>query len=205
MTTASADAFRTRGLVRWCAASGTNRRLAPPSKERFAFRIGGSLGAENEAALRRALTDHSLDPRLKLAILLLTVYGIHTHRLTNLRLRNFSAEGVPRVRLDRDWLELPQAAGPWIRALHANPGLAHRSTGGWLFPGYRHGRPLSPSSLAATLRQHGLSPARTHQESTANIISQVPPIVAARLLGVAVSTAADWHRLIATNTMATKR
>ena len=40
-------------------------------------------------------------------------------------------------------------------------------------------------------------PSRAHQASSANIISQVPPVVAARLLGVALSTAADWHGLIA--------
>lgn len=197
--TASADAFRIRGFLRWCASSHTNRNLIPPTQERLAFRIGGSLGAENEAALHRAFTDPDMDPRLRLAVVLITVYGIRTHRIAGLRLRDLSAESRPGVRLGRDRLELPPIAAPWIRAIHAN----HHG-GEWVFPGYRHGRPLSPSSLAATLRGLGLSPGRAHQASTANIISQVPPVVAARLLGVAPSTAADWHGLIA-NTRAAMR
>ncbi|HWU47207.1 MAG TPA: hypothetical protein VN133_10670 [Humibacter sp.] len=199
MTTAAADAFRIRGFVSWCVRSRTNRDLIPPAKERQTFRIGGTIGAANETALQRALTDPCLDPRLKLAVVLITVYGIRTHRIANLRLRDLSAAGCPRVRLARDWLELPPAVTPWIHSIQAT---THRVRGAgerqnvWLFPGYRYGNPVSPSSLAATLRQLGLSPSRAHQASSANIISQVPPVVAARLLGVALSTAADWHGLI---------
>lgn len=204
VASASADAFRIRGFLRWCATSGTNRHLIPPSKERLYFRIGGSLGAQNEGALHRAFIDLDLDPRLKLAIVLITVYGIRTHRIASLRVRDLRAKPRPQVRLGRDWLELPPSTASWVHAALTGPRRARRDTGEWLFPGYRHGRPLSPSSLAATLRRLGLSPGRAHQASIANIISQVPPVIAARLLGVSPDTASEWHGLIA-NTRLDKR
>jgi len=202
VATASADAFRIRGFLRWCASSRTNRHLIPPTKERLSFQIGGSLGVQNEDALHRAFTDPDLDPRLKLAIVLITVYGIRTHRIASLHLRDLRAKPRPQVRFGRDWLELPPSSESWVDAALTGPRRARRDTGEWLFPGYRYGRPLSPSSLAATLRELGLSPGRAHQASIANIISQVPPVVAARLLGVSPDTASEWHNLIANTRMA---
>ncbi|MGG7465599.1 hypothetical protein [Plantibacter sp. YIM 135347] len=189
------------------ARARTNRHLIPPAHERSDFRIGGSLGARNEEALHRAFTEPDLDPRLKLAIVLIAVYGIRTHRLVGLHLCDLSAVDRPRVRLGREWLDLPLITADWISLIHTTPGRTRHGelrTSTWVFPGYRHGCSLNPSSLAATLRQLGLSPSRAHQASTANIISQIPPIVAARLLGVAPSTAADWYSLIA-NTAAAFR
>jgi hypothetical protein len=198
VATASVDAFRIRGFLRWRASARTNRQhLIPPTKERHYFRIGGSLGAQNEDALQRAFSEPDLDPRLKLAIVLITVYGIRTHRIASLQVRDLRANPRPQVRLGRGWLALPPSTASWVHAALTGRRRARRDTGEWLFPGYRHGRPLSPSSLAATLRQLGLSPGRAHQASTANIISQVPPVVAARLLGVSPDTASEWHNLIA--------
>lgn len=202
VTTASADAFRIRGFLRWFASSHTNRQLTPPAPERLDFRIGGSLGAQNEAVLLRAFTDHDLDPRLKLAIVLITVYGVRTHRVANLHVRDLRAKDRPQIRLGSAWLDLPPATASWIHDIKARPRRARRDSSEWLFAGYRHGRPISPSSLAATLRQLGLSPGRAHQASIANIISQVPPVVAARLLGVSPGTASEWHGLIANTRMA---
>ncbi len=202
VTTASADAFRIRSFLRWCASSHTNRHLTPPAPERVDFRIGGSLGAQNEAVLHRAFTDPDLDPRLKLAIVLITVYGIRTHRVANLHLRDLRATDRPQVRLGSDWLDLPPTTASWIHDIKTGPRRARRDSGEWLFAGYRHGRPISSSSLAATLRQLGLSPERAHQASIANIISQVPPVVAARLLGVSPATASEWHSLLANTHMA---
>lgn len=69
----------------------------------------------------------------------------------------------------------------------------------WLFSCYRHDVHIVPSSLAAALRGLGVSPARAHQASAAAMITQVPPAVVARLLGMSVRTAAQWHAIAASD------
>ncbi|ODA89700.1 hypothetical protein ATY41_04420 [Leifsonia xyli subsp. xyli] len=62
-----------------------------------------------------------------------------------------------------------------------------------MFPGPFHGRPLlAHTALAAALRNLGVTPSRAHQASSAAIIT-----VAARLLGIAPTTASTWHNLAA--------
>jgi hypothetical protein len=63
-----------------------------------------------------------------------------------------------------------------------------------LFPGYRHGDHPLLSSLTAKLRA-SVSRLLAHQVATAAIITQVPPAVVARLVGVSISAAAQWHYL----------
>lgn len=51
------------------------------------------------------------------------------------------------------------------------------------------------TSLAARLKKLGVEPAVAHQASSAAIITQVPPAVAARILGISITTASNWHKL----------
>lgn len=58
-----------------------------------------------------------------------------------------------------------------------------------------HGRPLLTTALAVALRNLGVTPSRAHQASSAAIITQVRPAIAVRLLGIAPTTASNWHNL----------
>ncbi|WP_394253064.1 hypothetical protein [Arthrobacter pityocampae] len=202
---APSEAFRVRRFLRWSAKSGTSGPLTPP---RFAgatgFNLGGSIGTNNEEALQRALNDDPVNPKTRLAIVLTIVYGIRVHRIAALRLEDLSVRaGTPGVDLGTVRLELPAAATPWITAILAGVPTKRRFGGStqsstWVYPGYQHGEHQLPSSLGATLRTYGVSPITAHQAATAGIITQIPPAVAARILGVSLSTAAGWHRLTST-------
>ncbi|PVE14620.1 hypothetical protein DDA93_15845 [Arthrobacter sp. Bz4] len=195
------DAFRVRGFIRWCAKTGTNRFLTPPDYPRLSFRIGGSLGPGNESALQSALSDQNHDPRMALALLLNVVYGIRVHRIVALQLADLSiTDGIASIQLGSVRLDLPAAATAWVDVILAGRidkrrfgGAAHDET--WIFPGYRHGNHQLASSLAARLRKLGVEPAVAHQASSAAIITQVPPAVAARILGISITTASNWHKL----------
>ncbi|WP_165068698.1 hypothetical protein [Marisediminicola senii] len=197
---APADAFRVRHFLRWRAQSGKNTSLIPPAYQRAEFRIGGNVGS-NEHALRQLTTNASPDPRLSLAVLLTVVYGIRVHRIAALRVENFTIrDGTAQVRLGSVALELPNVAAPWIEAIQQGVPLKRRFGGSserseWVFPGYRHGNHVLASSLAVQLRDAGVSPALAHQVSAAVIITQVPPAVVARILGIHLTTAAQWHQL----------
>ncbi|MHA7141622.1 hypothetical protein ACX80T_08820 [Arthrobacter sp. Sr33] len=195
------DAFRIRAFIRWCTKTGTNRSLTPPDYPRLSFQIGGSIGPENESALRRALADEDHDPRLALALLLNVVYGIRVHRIAALKLADLSvSDGAARIQLGSVRLDLPPAATPWVTVIMSGK-IDKRRFGGsaqdntWIFPGYQHGSHQLPSSLAARLRTLGVRPTTAHQASSAAIITQVPPAVAARILGISITTAAHWHKL----------
>ncbi|GAA1117518.1 hypothetical protein [Arthrobacter flavus] len=173
----------------------------PPDYPRLSFRIGGSIGSENENALRRALVDENHDPRLALALLLNVVYGIRVHRIAALKLTDLSVSGgAARIQLGSVGLDLPPVATSWVEIILSGKidkrrfgGAAHDNT--WIFPGYQHGSHQLASSLAARLKNLGAKPAVAHQASSAAIITQVPPAVTARILGISITTAAHWHKL----------
>lgn len=200
---APSEAFRIRRFLRWSVRSGTSGALIPPL---FAgatgFNLGGSTGANNEEALQRALSNDTMNPRTRLAIVLTIVYGIRVHRIAALRLEDLSvSEGTGGVHLGTIRLELPAATTPWITAILAGVPTKRRFGGSirnttWVYPGYQHGEHQLPSSLGATLRTYGVSPITAHQAATAGIITQIPPAVAARILGVSLTTAAGWQRLV---------
>lgn len=195
------SAFRARRFLTWCRTTGINRNLSPPSYRRTEFNLGGASANANETALRMVLSDDSLAPRFRLAVLLVVVYGIRVHRIAALRRDAFRiANGTAAIILGTVELTLPAAATPWVEEVLREVPIRSRVGGSgrddtWLFPGYRHGDHMLPSSLTVQLRDLGVSPARAHQAATAAIITQVPPSVVARLLGVSISTAAEWHYL----------
>lgn len=109
-------------------------------------------------------------------------------------------KGQPRIRLGHLELEFPIASAPWVAAILDGVAIRHRVGGSrrdetWIFPGYRHNGHMLPSSLATKLHAIGVSPARAHQASAAALITQVPPPVIARLIGISLNTASEWHSL----------
>lgn len=198
-------AFRTRRFLAWCSHSGINRDLIPPPHRGTGFQLGGDLGAGNEDALRRALTESAeISPQLRLAILLTTVYAVRVHRVAALRRDAVQlVNGRPRIRLGSVDIDLPDVATPWVHAI-INEHTHKRRAGGrgldatWIFPGARHDAHILPSSLAPQLKRLGVSPVGAHQASAATLITQLPPAVVARLVGVKISTASGWHQLAGT-------
>lgn len=199
-------AFRVRRFVKWCADVGLNRQLIAPPASRLIFSLGGRMSTGNENALRQALTEETHSPRMRLAVLLTTVYAVRVHRIAELRRDTLRlVEGQPRLRLGRLELELPMVSAPWVAAILDGISIRHRVGGSrrdetWIFPGYRHNDHMLASSLATKLRAIGVSPARAHQASAAALITQVPTSVIARLLGISLNTASEWHAIAGSTT-----
>lgn len=197
----AADAGRVRHFVRWCARAGLNPTLVAPGYVRPDFLLGGGHGETNEAALQVSLQDDSIDPRLRLAVLLSVVYGIRVHRIAELGLEALHvSESDTGIRLGTVDLRLPEVARPWVKAITEGITVKRRLGGAnidrvWIFPGYRHGDHVSPSSLAAKLRTLGVDPTAGHRAASGALITEVPPSVLARVLGVSMATASKWARL----------
>jgi len=193
--------LKVRRFLIWCATSGTNTGLVPPTYQRNPFNLGGTLTNSNEDALRRALTENTHPPRMRLAVLLTIGYGVRVHKIAELRRDALELiDGRPRIRLGTLDLDLPVVAAPWVETILAGATVRNRVGGTprddtWVFPGYRHNDHMLPASLATKLRAIGVSPRQAHQAAAAALITQVPPAVIARLLGVSLTTAAAWHAL----------
>ncbi|WP_344059243.1 hypothetical protein [Microbacterium pumilum] len=199
-------AFRSRRFLGWCARTGINRQLIPPPARPSGFQLGGDLGPGNDAALRRVLDpDEDVSPRLRLAVLLTTVYAVRVHRIAALSQDAIRVEsGRPRIRLGDVEIELPDATAWWIDAIHDDRTHKPRAGGSgrddtWIFPGSRHDQHILPSSLAPQLKALGVSPVTAHQASAAALITQMPPAVVARLVGVRITTASQWHKSAGTD------
>ena len=199
-TLAATAAFRARRFLMWCDHIGINRALVPPPYARAGVGSGGAVTPGNEGALRRAMSPGSeMSSRMRLAVLLNVVYAIRVHRIAALRRDTLRiVDGQPVIRLGSIDLELPLDSLEWLESIAGGVTMRRRfggsdQDGGWVFPGYRHGQHMVPSSLAAKLRALGVTPMNAHQASTAAIVSQVPPAVVSRLLGVSVRTATKWH------------
>ena len=197
----SRDAVRVRHFIRWCHAAGINTKLVAPRAPRPDFLLGGIHGASNEAALTRAATDETLDPRHRLAITLAIVYGIRVHRIAELPIAALQLDDdVVSIRLGTIDLRLPDIARPWIKAIRSGIAVKRRLGGRngdlvWIFPGYRHGDHILPSSLAGQLRGLGVDPTAGHRAASGTFVAQVPPAVVSRVLGVSIATASTWARL----------
>lgn len=164
LTGESRDAVRVRHFIRWCHTAGINTNLVAPRAPRPDFLLGGTHGSSNEAALTRAATDETLDPRHRLAITLAIVYGIRVHRIAELPIAALQLnDDHVSIRLGTIDLRLPDIARPWIMAIRSGIAVKRRLGGRnadpvWIFPGYRHGDHILPSSLAGQLRGFGVDP-----------------------------------------------
>ena len=197
--------LKARRFLIWCATSGTNTGLVPPTYQRNPFNLGGTPSNSNEVALRRALTEDIHPPRMRLAVLLTIAHGVRVHKIAELRRDALQlVDARPRIRLGALDLHLPVVAAPWVEAILAGTRVRNRVGGTprddtWIFPGYRHDDHMLPASLATKLRAIGVSPRQAHQAAAASLITQVPPAVIARLLGVSLTTAAAWYALAGGN------
>jgi hypothetical protein len=62
----------------------------------------------------------------------------------------------------------------------------------WLFPGRRHGQPISPDQLGQRLKQIGIRSGRDGSTALLTLAAEIPAAILARLLGIHISVA--WQR-----------
>lgn len=163
---------------------------------------------EHRDALQRALHDQGLPLDVRVATVVILLFGVRTHRVAELSTdalsdrdgqRFLSVGGrpvplPPRVATMLDQLahqrRLPRRpdAGSDVRADHD-----HRPI--YLFPGRPSSRPITPASLAARLRRHGLRPAAARNTALGALAAELPAPVLADTLGMHINTAIAWSRL----------
>lgn len=76
------------------------------------------------------------------------------------------------------------------RAHHA--GIGSTSPSRWLFPGHLPGRPITALRLGQRLNAFGIDARAARRAAQTQLAAEVPAVVLAEMLGIAVSTAVDW-------------
>lgn len=154
------------------------------------------IGYESDTRWRMAqyfLHTADIDPRDRVAGLLVLFYGMQVTRVARIRTAQFQddANGMT-LTVGAEPIQLPSAVGQAIRVLieadrpRATP---------WLFPGRNPGQHLTPGVLTRRLNGHGLDVLSSRVTALMELAAEIPPRILADLLGIDVSTASAWWRL----------
>jgi hypothetical protein len=76
------------------------------------------------------------------------------------------------------------------RAHHA--GIGSTTPSPWLFPGHLPGRPITALRLGQRLSVFGIDARAARRAAQTQLAGEVPAVVLAEMLGIAIATAVDW-------------
>lgn len=148
------------------------------------------------ALARRLLHGDDAPPDIRVAGLLVVLFGQHLSRIVRLE-RAAARTDPPAIKLGRDWLDLPDPMGQHLKDLvnARSPGTTVFGGDHWLFPGQRPGSHLSEASLARRLGEYGISARAMRNAALFHLASIVQPHTLSRLLGLHPNTAVAWVNL----------
>jgi hypothetical protein len=144
----------------------------------------------------RLLHEEGIPADVRVAGLLVVLYGQHLSRIASIERENVDLESrPPRIKLGRNWLELPDPMGRHIvELLEQGPrrSAPFVENARWLFLGDGAGTHLSSSHLGVRLAGYGI-----HARSMRNTVlfqlgATVQPRTLARLLDLHTGTAMGW-------------
>ena len=160
---------------------------APPAVEDYQLRID---------LAHRLLHEEGIPADVRVAGLLVVLYGQHLSRIACIERENIDPESTPpRIKLGKDWLELPDPMGRHISELLAQGprrNAPFTENARWLFLGDGAGTHLSSDRLGARLAKHGIHARPMRNTVLFQLGATVQPRTLARLLDLHTSTAVDW-------------
>lgn len=202
LTDGSPRRRRTANFLRWAAQNRLCPRLAvAPDRKPARNPIGASI-EERWALLERLLNPDATDPRTALAGVLVLLFGIRVIKLRELRVTDIIEQhGKVSILLGPDPLELPGDIGRLALAARdrrdAPRLLSDESEALWLFPGRRHGTPLSRDGLTNRLNALGIHVRPTRTGALVSLVQELPVPVIARLTGLSIAAATGWSEAVA--------
>lgn len=188
---------RVVAFLRWASHNRLCPRLrVPPGSTSKRTPVGVSVD-ERWELLRNLLREDTVDPRTRLAGVLVLLFGIRVMKLHTLRVTDIvDQDGHVTIRLGPDPLELPDEIGQLAIAArdrrHAPRLLSDDGDDEWLFPGQHHGAPLSRDALTDRLNTIGVRVRAARTGALVSLVQELPAPVIARLTGMHVASATGW-------------
>lgn len=187
---------RVAAFLDWFARDGDLPRLQVRPLPRTTNTPTGTSTEERWELLSSLLAAADTDPRTRLAGALLLLFGIPVSRLHQLQVTDIDERAPVTIRLGPDPLELPDEIGELALAARAHRDAPRLLTDAgevdWLFPGQRHGSPLSRDALTDRLAVFGIRPRHARAGALAALAQELPAPVIARLTGLHVTAATRW-------------
>jgi len=151
---------------------------------------------ERWSLARWLLRDETLDPRDRVAGLLVLLYGQPVSRIVPIPRSavHFNEQSVSiTLTSAKEPIELPERLAHAVKRLYETPVTTHRDAADtWLFPGRWPGRHLTAGALASRLRRLGISVKRSRSAALLELAADIPVPILSELLGISTVSAAAW-------------
>lgn len=145
---------------------------------------------------RRLLHEPGYQAHVRVAGLLVTIYGQHLSRIVQLTRAHVDDAGSHvRIKLGTEWLVLPGPLDQHVRTLLASPPgrqTASHEQSQWLFPGQTPGSHMTEAGLRYHFIAHGIRARAMRNTSMFQLAATLQPVTLQHLLGLHSNTAAQW-------------
>ena len=196
LATGPRSRYDVRHFVEWTSSRKLSHKLdVPPVRSR----PGDTLDADARwAIIRRLLRDSGIELADRVAGAFVLLYAQPLSRVAVMTVDQVSTTdtGVS-VRFGTQDLAVPDPLGDYLTTLAATGRVHHIGIGSttpscWLFPGHLPGRPITAIRLGQRLGHFGIDARAARRAAQTQLAAEVPAVVLAEMLGVAITTAVDW-------------
>jgi len=160
---------------------------------------GTALDAEQRwAIIAKLLHDPGIEVADRVAGSFVLLYAQPLSRVAVMTVDAVTTTGTEvSVRFGTQTLVVPEPLATHVSALIATGRAHHIGIGStisssWLFPGHLPGRPITANRLGQRLGVFGIDARAARRAAQLQLAAEVPAVVLAELLGVAIETAVDW-------------
>jgi hypothetical protein len=148
---------------------------------------------------RRLLQDRTLKTSDRVIGLLLLLYAQNLATISLLTVGHVHASGDEvSLQLGTAPVVLPEPLAGLVLDLvatrRASTLINAPGTTPCLFPGRRHGQPISPDRLGQRLKKIGIRAGRDRSTALFTLAAEIPAAILARMLGIHISVAVAWQR-----------
>lgn len=195
LATGPRSRYDVRHFIGWASHAKLSAKLKIPP-----LRSGPGVALDSETRwtiIATLLRDPGIELTDRVAGSFVLLYAQPLSRVAVMSIDTVTATGNNvTVRFGTQAVIVPDPLATHITNLIA-AGSAHRSIGStttsnWLFPGHLPGRPITASQLGLRLRAFGIDARAARQGAALQLAAQIPAVVLAEMLGVAIGTAVHW-------------
>ena len=195
LTTGPPSRYDARHFLEWTSERKLSATLEVPVLKSGP---GSALDAEERwDTIRRLLTDPAIELADRVAGSFLLLYAQPLSRIAAMTLDRITvADTGVSVRFASYDLAVSDPLGMLVLAQVATGRSHHIGIGAapssWLFPGHLPGRPITAHHLGKRLGALGIDARAARRAARQQLAAEVPAVVLAEMLGVAIPTAVAW-------------